>query len=130
MARVKLLVDTDVFIDYLKGIPQAKTIFRSRDIDIYCSTLTKKELLSKPGLKDSERKKILNIFKDIKSARIDKDIALKYSDLLKKYRKNGLLPPDAVIAATAWSKNLPLLTRNRKHFVFIEEIRLSPSYEL
>jgi len=37
---------------------------------------------------------------------------------------------DYIIAATAWSKKLPLLTRNKKHFIRIEEIVLSPSYDI
>ena len=129
MARIKLLIDTDIFIDYLKGMSPAKAVFRSRDIDIYCSILTKKELLSKPGLKDSERKKIISILRDLKTISIDPDISLKYSDLLAKYHDNRLQPPDAIIAATAWSKKLPLLTRNRGHFSYIEEIKLSPIYD-
>jgi predicted nucleic acid-binding protein len=129
VARIKLLIDTDIFIDYLKGISPAKAVFRSRDIDIYCSILTKKELLSKPGLKDSERKKIISILRDLKTISIDPDISLKYSDLLAKYHNNRLQPPDAIIAATAWSKKLPLLTRNRRHFSYIEEIKLSPIYD-
>ena len=129
MARIKLLIDTDIFIDYLKGMSPAKAVFRSRDIDIYCSILTKKELLSKPGLKDSERKKIISILRDLKTISIDPDISLKYSDLLAKYHNNRLQPPDAIIAATAWSKKLPLLTRNRRHFSYIEEIKLSPIYD-
>ena len=129
MARIKLLIDTDILIDYLKGIRAAKAVFKSRDIDIYCSVLTKKELLNKPGLKDSERKRIINIFRRLKIIPIDADISLKYSDLLAKYRNKGLHPPDTIIAATAWSKKLPLLTRNRRHFSYIEEIKLSPIYE-
>jgi predicted nucleic acid-binding protein len=129
VASIKLLIDTDIFIDYLKGISPAKAVFRSRDIDIYCSILTKKELLSKPGLKDSERKKIISILRDLKTISIDPDISLKYSDLLAKYHDNRLQPPDAIIAATAWSKKLPLLTRNRRHFSYIEEIKLSPIYD-
>ena len=129
MARIKLLIDTDIFIDYLKDMSPAKAVFRSRDIDIYCSILTKKELLSKPGLKDSEKKKIIRIFRDLKTISIDPDISLKYSDLLAKYHHNHLQPPDAIIAATAWSKKLPLLTRNRRHFSYIDEIMLSPIYD-
>ncbi len=129
MARIKLLIDTDIFIDYLKGMSPSKAVFRSRDIDIYCSVLTKKELLNKPGLKDSERKKIVSIFRELKTILIDSDISIKYSDLLAKYHERGLHPPDAIIAATAWSKKLPLLTRNRKHFIYIEEITLSPIYD-
>ncbi len=130
MASIKLLIDTDIFIDYLKGISPAKAVFRSRDIDIYCSVLTKKELLNKPGLKDSEKKRIISIFRRLRIISIDSDISLKYSVLLVKYHGSHLLPPDAIIAATAWSKKLSLLTRNKKHFSYIEEIRLSPIYDL
>jgi hypothetical protein len=129
VARIKLLIDTDVFIDYLKGMSSAKAVFRSKDIEIYCSVLTKKELLNKPGLKDSERKKIISIFRELKTILIDSDISKKYSDLLTKYHERGLQPADAIIAATAWSKRLPLLTRNIKHFTYIEEITLSPIYD-
>ena len=129
MARIKLLIDTDIFIDYLKGMPPAKAVFRSKDIDIFCSVLTKKELLSKPGLRDSERKKIVGIFRKLKTILIDSDISIRYSDLLAKYHVKGLHPPDAIIAATAWSKKLPLLTRNKRHFSYIEEIKLSPIYD-
>jgi predicted nucleic acid-binding protein len=130
VASIKLLIDTDIFIDYLKGISPAKAVFRSRDIDIYCSVLTKKELLNKPGLKDSEKKRIISIFRRLRIISIDSDISLKYSVLLVKYHGSHLLPPDAIIAATAWSKKLSLLTRNKKHFSYIEEIRLSPIYDL
>jgi len=129
VAKIKLLIDTDIFIDYLKGISAAKVLFISTDIDIYCSVLTKKELLNKPGLKDSERKRIISIFRRLKTLSLDSDISLKYSDLLAKYHDNGLRPPDAIIAATAWSKKLPLLTRNWRHFRYIEEIKLAPIYE-
>ncbi len=129
MARIKLLIDTDIFIDYLKGMSPAKAVFRSSDVDIYCSVLTKKELVSKPGLKDTERKKIVGIFRGLKTIQINSDISLKYSDLLAKYHNSRLQPPDAIIAATAWSKKLPLLTRNRRHFSYIEEIKLSPIYD-
>jgi len=37
VARIKLLIDTDIFIDYLKGISPAKVLFRSKNVDIYCS---------------------------------------------------------------------------------------------
>jgi len=62
MAKVKLLIDTNIFIDALKEIKSAKDLFRIREIDIYCSILTKKELFSKEGLRDSERKKIIALY--------------------------------------------------------------------
>jgi predicted nucleic acid-binding protein len=78
MAKIRILIDTDIIIDSLKGIRAAKELFRTEGVDLYCSILTKKELLSKGGLKDSS----------------------------------------------------PLLTRNRKHFEHIKEIKLSPGYEI
>jgi len=128
MAKIKLLVDTDIIIDYLKGVKTAKEIFRSRDIDIYCSILSKKELLSKLGLKDSERIRIIKLMLRLKVLKIDENINEKYMLLIKKYGRRDLIV-DYLIAATAWAKNLPLLTRNRRHFEFIKEIKLSPVYE-
>ncbi len=53
MAKIKLLIDTDVLIDSLKGVREARDLFRTKDIDLYCSILSKKELLPKGGLRGS-----------------------------------------------------------------------------
>ena len=130
MAKIKLLIDTDILIDSLRGIKGAKDLFRTKDIDLYCSILSKKELLSKSGLKESERKRIIDLLSRIKILRIDDDINKKYLFLMKKYGEKSDLIADYIIAATAWSKKLPLLTRNKKHFTHLEEIILSPSYDI
>jgi predicted nucleic acid-binding protein len=61
---------------------------------------------------------------------IDKLIAERFSRLLQKYNHHGLRKADALIAATAWSRKLPLLTRNTKHYRFISEIRLIDPLQL
>jgi len=129
MAKIRLLVDTDILIDYLKKIKPAKALFDSNDADLCCSILSKKELLTKPGLSSSERKKIVNLLLKIKILKIDNEINNKYTLLLEKYGTQQATMPDCVIAATAWAKNLPLLTRNKRHFQHIKEIRLVPPYE-
>ncbi len=129
MAKIKLLVDTDIIIDCLKGVKPAKTLFKSDDIDIYCSILSRKELLSKAGLSESERKRVKDLLAGLKVLKIDNDINKKYMLLLNKYGERQGSIADYVIAATAWAKNLPLLTRNQKHFKWIEEIKLAPGYE-
>jgi predicted nucleic acid-binding protein len=48
---------------------------------------------------------------------------------MEKYGEKSDLIVDYIVAATAWSKKLPLLTRNKKHFSRIQEIKLSPAYE-
>ena len=130
MAKIKLLVDTDVIIDCLRGLKQAKDLFRSNEINIHCSILSKKELLSKAGLSDNERKRIIKLMNNIKVFKIDDDIIEKYSLLANKYGERTPSIADYMIAATAWSKNLPLLTRNIKHFKQIDEIKLSPIYKI
>jgi predicted nucleic acid-binding protein len=130
MANLKLLIDTDIIIDCLKGIRAARELFRTQNIEVYCSVLSKKELFSKPGLTSSERKRILALLSKIKILRIDGDISSKYSILLNKYGENTNSIVDYLVAATAWSKQLPLLTRNRKHFIHIQEISLAPGYEI
>ena len=123
-------MDTDVFIDALKGVRSAKELFRIKDVEIYCSILSKKELLSKGGLKDSERKRVMSMLSDVRVLRIDEDISKKYLLLVKKYGERTDSIVDYIIAATAWSKKLPLLTRNKKHFKQIEEITLAPEYDI
>jgi predicted nucleic acid-binding protein len=130
VAKIKLLIDTDILIDSLKGIREAKDLLRIKDVDLYCSILSKKELLQKSGLRESERKRIIDLLSRIKVLRIDDDISKKYLFLMKKYGEKSDLIVDYIIAATAWSKNLPLLTRNKRHFSHIEEIILSPSYNI
>ncbi|MEW6053121.1 MAG: PIN domain-containing protein [Nitrospirota bacterium] len=130
MAKIKLLIDTDIFIDALKEVKPARELFKSKDIVLHCSILTTKELLSKRGLKDSERQKIMNLLLKTRVLRIDDQINRKYFALIRKYGERQDMLIDYLIAATAWAKNLALLTRNRKHFERIEEITVSPAYEI
>lgn len=118
-----LLLDTDILIDWLHGQRWAKNLFLS-DVVFYYSSITHKELLSKPGLSDTERKKIIALLRRLRWVPLTADIAEKTSLLLRRYGHRGLLKNDAIVAATAWSKNLVLFTRNRKHFEFIREIGL------
>ncbi len=130
MAKVRILIDTDIVIDCLKGVRAARELFRTRAVDLYCSILTKRELLSKRGLKDSERKRIVDLLSRMKILKIDDDIKNKFLFLIKQYGEHPERTADNIIAATAWSKRLPLLTRNRKHFEHIKEIELTPGYEI
>lgn len=126
MATVSYLVDTDILIDWLKGLSWAKRLIWSGKNRLYCSSITRKELLSKQGLADSERKRIMRLLHHIRVLEVDAVIAVAASELLQKYPHTPLQTSDALVAATAWTKNLPLLTRNDKHYSFIEEITLVP----
>jgi len=118
------LVDTDIFIDYLNGVERMREILDSPHYRVYYSRVTRKELLAKPGLSATERRRIHLFLQCHRQILIDEQIAERFSSLLAKYANYGLRKGDALVAATAWSRRLPLLTRNTKHYRFISEITL------
>lgn len=121
MAKIKLLIDTDIFIDYL-NTGFLNDVLEGEGFEIYYSIVTRKELLSKKGLREMERRAILFILKRYRIVPIDRRIAEKYSDLRR--RRLSLEKEDALIAATALLKKLPLATRNWKHYKNIEGLIL------
>ena len=125
MERVSYLVDTDVLIDWLQGQQWAKVLLQTEGVRFYCSSITRKELFDKPGLSNSERRQIRRLLQVVRVLTVDAVVASAASELLQKYSDQPLRIPDALIAATAWKKNLPLITRNRKHYLFINEIALA-----
>lgn len=129
MARrpASLLADTDIFIDYLNGVEPIRAILDSPRYLVYYSTVTGKELLAKRGLSSTERRRIRMLLLKHRPIPIDEKIAERFSDLLARYARQGLRKADALVAATAWSRALPLLTRNIRnirHYRFISEITL------
>ncbi len=121
MAKVKILIDTDVFIDYLnRGF--LGRIFENKQFQIYYSIVTKKELLSKPGLRDNEKKAILSILRQHRLVPLKPRITIIYSELRRKYP--AIEKEDALIAASALVLRIPFLTRNSKHFKMIKGLTL------
>ena len=123
MGENQLLVDTDILIAYFN-----RRIYRSYlenpQIRIYYSAVTKKELLSKRGLKDSERQAILAVLRRFRLIRIDQRISVEYSRLKTDYPSLGR--GDALIAASALVWKLPLLTQNLRHFRLVKGLILLP----
>ena len=121
MEKISLLVDTDIFIDYF-NTGRFSNILENDLFLIYYSVVTEKELLSKKGLNSSEKEAILFTLKNYRRIRINDSIALKYSELRTIYP--SLDKEDILIAATALTRKLPVMTRNYKHFRKIKELTL------
>jgi hypothetical protein len=121
MEKINLLVDTDIFIDYF-NTGKFANILENKLFIVYYSVVTEKELLSKGGLKTSEKETILYTLKKYSRVRINNSIAFKYSELRQLYLL--LDKEDVLIAATAITKKLPLATRNYKHYKKVKGIIL------
>ena len=123
MGEHQLLVDTDILIAYINRRAY-RSYIESPKYRIYYSAITKKELLSKRGLKDSERRAILNLLRRFRLIRIDRRVTNEYSRLRTLHP--SLSRGDSLIAATALARNLPLLTQNLRHFRVIQGLVLLP----
>lgn len=121
MAKVSVLVDTDVFIDYFNS-GRFSFLFDSSRFTVYYSVITKKELLSKPGLREAERQAILHELRRCRLVKLTEAITIRYAEL--RDRCPSLEKADALIAASALVRHLPLLTRNKKHFQIVADLTI------
>lgn len=121
MAKVSVLVDTDIFIDYF-NTGRFHPLFDADRFIVYYSIVTRKELLTKPGLRDSEREAILDELKRCRLIALSDSITTRYAEIRRLH--SSLEKADALIAATALVKRLPLLTRNKRHYRMIPNLVL------
>ncbi|MCC6140363.1 MAG: PIN domain-containing protein [Nitrospira sp.] len=121
MAKISILLDTDIFIDYF-NLGRFHALFDSSRFTLYYSVMTKKELLTKQGLRDNERASILDELARCRLVPLSDSITARYSDLRRRHP--SLEKADALIAATALIKRLPLMTRNKRHFRLIDGLTL------
>lgn len=108
-----VLVDTDVFIDHLRGTLELKA-GRHR---LSYSVVTRAELFAGTTGTDLAAR-VLSPFREIP---VDRAVAERAGRIR---RENGLRLPDALIAATALEHSLGLATRNVKHFHPVRGLRI------
>ena len=113
MRKSHLLVDTDILIPYLNH-RQYRHYLESEEWQVYYSVVTKRELLAKQGLSDRERRAILSLLKRYRQIKVSQTIAGCYAELRQQYPT--LEREDALIAASALVRRIPLLTGNQRHF--------------
>lgn len=126
MANGLLLIDTDVLIDYSRGIEKTKGILKTLESDhtLAISVVTHLELMVGCENK-ADFKSLQNFLSNFEIIQLSKSISEKAVDLFKKYRlSHGVLIPDMLIASTALILEIPLLSKNRKDFRFINKLEL------
>ncbi len=90
------------------------------DKSLVYSVISEMELLSYPGITESEENSIKSLLADCEEIALSTGIKEKTIELRKKYRTKL---PDAIVAASAIVKGLPLITAD-KGFNQIEELNL------
>lgn len=118
----RILFDTDVIIDYLRGDKQAINYLESFDSDFYVSAVTIAELYS--GVKGDQEREELDYFTSLFTVLpVTSEIAV-IGGLLRQtwHASHGMGLADALIAATANFHKMNLASLNEKHFGMLETL--------
>jgi predicted nucleic acid-binding protein len=124
-----LILDTDIFIDLLRGFEEAKKYFEElnkEDNVIYYSAVTEIELISGKECNRIDKKaEIIKILSQFSKIPVDNKIAVKAGDFRREY---SAAFTDATIAATAFLMKADLITRDVDDYKRIKEITIKVPY--
>ncbi len=122
-----VVVDTNVLVDVLRGVPAAVAVMeRVATDEIVVPSMVRFEVLA--GARPREMVDIESLLDVCIDAPVDASIADEAARLARRYMPShsGIDPIDYVVAATARLLDAELLTRNVKHFPMFR--RLRPPY--
>jgi predicted nucleic acid-binding protein len=108
-----VLVDTDVFIDHLRGAVELKP----RHHRVHYSVITRAELFAGNSASDL----FVQLLSPFREIQVDRSIAERAGRIR---REAGIRLPGALIAATALDRGLDLASRNTKDFEHVRGLRL------
>ena len=125
----RYLFDTDVLIAYLRGYPHAVELLKAlaaQGFDFLISPVTIIEI--EAGTRDTEKEKTYELLDIFEVCTVDRSIAHAAGSSLRKYRKKGVTLglADVIIAATALTHHLTLVTYNISHYPMSDLQILSP----
>ncbi len=128
MESTGLVIDTGIFIEYLRKPEKSKTVLASlpNDASLFVSAVTVYELMM--GATNDQKKKDVEILLDgISILPFDEEVSLKAAEIYHSLRRRNLMIEfrDIFIAATAIIFQLPIKTLNKDHFQRIETLDLA-----
>jgi predicted nucleic acid-binding protein len=112
VSEPSVLLDTDVFVDHLRGARQLPGFSGSY------SVITRAELFAGAETDEPAVRALLELHTEID---VDSSIAERAGRLR---RTASMRMPDALIAATALEQGLDLVTRNRRDFAKVHGLRV------
>ena len=108
-----VLVDTDVFVDHLRGVAE----LRAGRHRLHYSVITRAELFAGTAATDI----VATLLGPLRELPVDRDVAQRAGRIR---RESAIRLPDSLIAATAVEHRLQLATRNRRDFDRVRGLRL------
>ena len=122
------LVDTDVWIDFLCGTPQAVAFVSKLPNDVAISCISVAELYA--GVRDGEESQALKDLLDtLEIIDLNRDIAQAGGLIRREHGKaHGVGLNDALIAATAVNRKACLYTLNIKHYPSLRKNQVAQPY--
>ena len=120
-----MLIDTDVIIWYLKGNRKAKAAIENQPT-FSISVITYMELVQ--GMRNQhELRELRRALKDWKAniLYIDEEISSKAMFLVERhFLSDSMRLADALIASTALTNGIPILTANDKHYKVVNQLKI------
>jgi tRNA(fMet)-specific endonuclease VapC len=127
MESTRVVVDTSIFIDYLRAKDKKNTeLFKiPNDTVIYISSVTLYELLM-GATNDQKREDIRLLTEDTIILPFDEEVCFRAAELYHDLRKTNKMIAfrDIFIAATCLIHDLSIKTLNRDHFKRIEGLTI------
>ena len=122
------LVDTDVWIDYLRGNLQAIKFVQQLPERVWISAVSVAELHA--GVREgAERAALTQLLSTLEVVDLNASIAMRGGLLRRDYgRSHGVGLNDALIGATALEMQLQLLTLNVKHYPELDKQHIKKAY--
>jgi predicted nucleic acid-binding protein len=116
------LIDTDVFVDYLRGYPAAVSYLEGLVDPPLISSITVAELYA--GVREgSERAALESLVAALNVVALDAAVGVRGGLYARDYsRSHGVGLADALIAASAQAQAATLVTLNRKHFPALTDV--------
>ena len=121
-----IIIDTDILIDAGRNVEDALECLEqlANNSPLAISSITQMELIV--GCENNNELKCLALFlENFHILHVNEQISDTATELLRTYRlSHGLLIPDALIAATSLTSQLPFVSKNQRDFRFIEKLNL------
>lgn len=119
----KLLVDTNILIDYSKNKGKLLEKYNKEEWEMWINPVVVAEFLNDRWLiSRTKQKKAENFIGLFKCLEINREEGVKTGELIRAGLVDSL--GDALIAATCLTGKMPLLTRNQRHFKKVKGLRL------